>query len=61
MNDSFLNSANAPYVAELFFKYKDDPSTVDKSWGNFFSNLKDDELSILGDLVDQNGKKDLQM
>ena len=31
MNDSFLNSANAPYVAELFFKYKDDPSTVDKS------------------------------
>ena len=36
MNDSFLNSANAPYVAELFFKYKDDPSAVDKSWGNFF-------------------------
>ena len=57
MNDSFLNSANAPYVAELFFKYKDDPSTVDKSWGNFFSNLKDDELSILGDFGGPEWKK----
>jgi len=49
MNDSFLNSTNAPYVAELFFKYKDNPNTVDKSWRDFFSTLKDDELSILGD------------
>ena len=57
MNDSFLNSANAPYVAELFFKYKDDPSAVDKSWGNFFSNLKDDELSILGDFGGPEWKK----
>ena len=46
MNDSFLNSANAPYVAELFFKYKDDPNTVDKSWGDFFSNLKDEIFAI---------------
>ena len=49
MNDSFLNSSNASYVAELFFKYKDDPASIDQSWINFFSSLKDEELSILGD------------
>ena len=41
MNDSFLNSANAPYVAELFFKFKSDPSSVDKSWSNFFETFND--------------------
>ena len=29
MNDSFLNSANAPYVAELYFKYTQNPKGVD--------------------------------
>ena len=58
MNDSFLNSTNVSYVAELFLKFKDNPKTIDKSWINFFTSLKDDELSILGDLVDLNGKKE---
>ena len=49
MNDSFLNSANAPYVAELFFKFKSDPSSVDKSWSNFFETFNEDELSIISD------------
>ena len=39
MNDSFLNSANAPYVAELYFKYKDNPDSVDANWRDFFKNL----------------------
>ena len=39
MNDNFLNSANAPYVAELFFKFKEEPSSVDKSWSNFFQSF----------------------
>ena len=39
MNDSFLNSSNAPYVAELYFKYKDNPESVDSNWKDFFSNL----------------------
>ena len=39
MNDSFLNSANAPYVAELFFKFKEDPNSIDKSWSNFFETF----------------------
>ena len=49
MNETFLNSANAPYIAELFFKYKDNPKSVDRSWSNFFNSLNGDELSILGD------------
>ena len=57
MNDSFLNSANAPYVAELFFKYKNNPNTIDQSWRDFFSTLKDDELSILGDFGGPKWKK----
>ena len=49
MNDSFLNSSNAPYVAELYFKYKDNPESVDNDWRIFFSNLNEDDYSILKD------------
>ena len=57
MNDSFLNSSNAPYVADLFFKYKDDPHSIDKSWSNFFQLLNEDEISILGDFRGPEWKK----
>jgi len=57
MNDTFLNSANAPYVAELFFKYKDNPKSVDSSWANFFNSLNGDELSIVGDFGGPKWKK----
>ena len=57
MKDSFLNSANVSYVAELFFKYKEEPQSVDKSWYDFFSTLKDEELSILGDFGGPEWKK----
>ena len=49
MNDSFLNSSNAPYVAELFFKFRTDKKSVDKNWINFFNSLNEDEISVLGD------------
>ena len=49
MNDIFLNSANAPYVAELYFKFFQDPSSVDKSWSDFFNSLNDDDLSVIKD------------
>ena len=49
MNDSFLNSANAPYVAELYFKYTQNPKSIDDSWKSFFSSLNEDELSIISD------------
>ena len=36
MNDSFLNSSNAPYVAELFFIFIENPESIDQSWKDFF-------------------------
>ncbi len=57
MNDSFLNSTNAPYVAELFFKYRQDPNSVDKSWESFFNSLNEDDISVLGDFGGPEWKK----
>ncbi len=57
MNDSFLNSSNAPYVAELFFKYKNDKNSVDESWVSFFNSLNEDEISILADFRGPTWKK----
>ena len=57
MNDNFLNSLNAPYVAELFFKFKEDSNSIDQSWIDFFQTLNDDELSILGDFGGPEWKK----
>ena len=57
MNDNFLNSANAPYVAELFFKYRQDPNSVDQSWGSFFNSLNEDDISVLGDFGGPEWKK----
>ena len=52
--NTFLNGANAPYVAELFFKFKQDSKSVDSSWVNFFQSLNEDEISIISDF---NGPK----
>ncbi len=49
MNDTFLNSANAPYVAELYSKFRNDPESVDTTWKDFFNNLNEDEYSVLKD------------
>ena len=49
MNDTFLNSANAPYVAELYSKYRNDPESVDTTWKDFFNNLNEDDYSVLKD------------
>ena len=57
MNDSFLNSANAPYVAELYFKYSQNPKSIDESWKTFFSSLNEDELSIISDFGGPEWKK----
>ena len=57
MNDNFLNSANAPYVAELFYKYSQDPNSVDSSWASFFNSLNEDDLSVLGDFGGPEWKK----
>ncbi|MDC0232644.1 2-oxoglutarate dehydrogenase E1 component [Pelagibacteraceae bacterium] len=57
MNDSFLNSANAPYVAELYFKYTQNPKSIDESWKSFFSSLNEDEVSIISDFGGPEWKK----
>jgi len=57
MNDSFLNSANAPYVAELYFKYTQNPKSIDDSWKRFFSSFNEDELSVLSDFGGPKWKK----
>ena len=49
MNDTFLNSANAPYVAELYSKFRNDPKSVDTAWKDFFNNLNEDDYSVLKD------------
>ncbi len=49
MNDTFLNSANAPYVAELYSKFRNDPASVDTTWKDFFNNLNEDDYSVLKD------------
>ena len=33
---SFLNGANAPFMAELYARYLGDPSAVDSSWRRYF-------------------------
>ena len=57
MNDSFLNSGNAPYVAELFLKFRQDPASVDKSWLNFFNSLNENDISVLSDFGGPDWKK----
>ena len=49
MNDTFLNSANAPYVAELYSKFRNDPESLDTTWKDFFNNLNEDDYSVLKD------------
>ena len=48
-NNTFLTGANAPYVAELYFKFQQDKHSIDPSWVNFFNSLNEDEVSILRD------------
>jgi len=48
--DSFLTGANAPFIAELYGRYLENPGSVDPSWGSFFSDLGDDADSVLVEL-----------
>ena len=57
MKDSFLNSANAPYIAELFFKFKEDPNSIHESWGKYFKSFNEEDLSIIADFGGPKWKK----
>jgi 2-oxoglutarate dehydrogenase E1 component len=48
--DSFLSGANAPYVAELYARFLENPRSVDQTWENFFTDLSDDLQVVLNDM-----------
>lgn len=49
-NLSFLNGSNAEYIAHLYAQYLKNPAQVDTSWKMFFSDLNDEEVSLLKEL-----------
>lgn len=44
---SFLINSNPVYLAELYAKYVQDPTSVDSSWSKQFANMDDDLLNEL--------------
>jgi len=48
--ESVLSGANAPYIAELYKRYVEQPSSVDESWVSFFSDLGDEDDIVLREL-----------
>ncbi len=48
--ESVLTGANAPYIAELYKRYVEEPDSVDASWVSFFSDLGDDARVVLSEL-----------
>lgn len=47
---TFLDSANAEYIAHLYSEYVKSPGKVDASWQEFFGGLNDDERVVLDEL-----------
>ncbi len=47
---SFLSSANAIFVAELYERYLQNPSSVDASWTGFFGTLSEDAREMLDEM-----------
>jgi 2-oxoglutarate dehydrogenase E1 component len=48
--DTYLASANAAFVEELYQRYLADPASVDAQWAKFFAELDDDAGSIAREL-----------
>ncbi|HET7448793.1 MAG TPA: 2-oxoglutarate dehydrogenase E1 component [Methyloceanibacter sp.] len=46
---SFLQGANATYLAELYAQYQENPSSLDPEWREFFASLDDDAHSVLAE------------
>ena len=51
VNSSFLFAHNAAFIAELFTRFKEDPSSVDASWSAFFGTLGDEGRAVLEELT----------
>jgi 2-oxoglutarate dehydrogenase E1 component len=50
IQNSFLYSANADFIAELFQRYAKDPSSIDISWRSFFDSLHEDARAALTEI-----------
>ena len=50
-NLTFLDSANAEYIAHLYSEFLKSPANVDASWQSFFGGLNDAERDVLGELA----------
>ncbi|MDE1900818.1 MAG: 2-oxoglutarate dehydrogenase E1 component [Alphaproteobacteria bacterium] len=48
--NSFLYSANADFIAELFQRYAANPASVDVSWRSFFDGLHQDARAALSEI-----------
>ena len=48
--EGFLSGNNATYVAELYVRYLDNPSSVDPSWKSFFEELQMECRAVLEDI-----------
>ena len=48
---SFLSGANAPFIAEMYARFVDDPNAVDASWRSLFSGLTDDPKSVASEVT----------
>ncbi len=46
-NTSFLEGANATYLAELYARYQEQPHSLDPEWREFFASLDDDPDDVL--------------
>ncbi len=49
-DQTFLSGVNAEYIAHLYAQYLKNPSNVDESWQEFFSELNDNEVAFLKEL-----------
>jgi 2-oxoglutarate dehydrogenase E1 component len=47
---TFLNGANATFIAELYARWLEDPAAVDESWRSFFSDLAEEAPALLKEL-----------
>jgi 2-oxoglutarate dehydrogenase E1 component len=47
---TFLNGANAPFIAELFARYTENPGSVDESWQQYFEGIVDDANAATADV-----------
>jgi 2-oxoglutarate dehydrogenase E1 component len=48
--ETFLASANGPFIEELYQHYLEDPRSVDAEWARFFEDLRDEAAEVLKNL-----------